>query len=158
MTLTEAITGTFTLKVDYLTYKQAATIIAMGSDYSFFNSVKNASSTAIASSLICTKLGIGQMAIPPVLVSIVVSLGLDVVSALDRSAMISQFNNMSMSNMMRVNFTASNNLITKGYSVYKPATTYNADYDAFNYLNIVNPYTGKYGNWHVGQIGYLYSY
>ena len=158
LTLTEAITGNYTLEVDFLTYKQAATIIAMGSDYAFFNSVKNAGSTAIASGLICTKLGISEMTIPSMLVSVVVSMGWDAVSSLDRSAMISQLNKMSISNMMRVNFTTSNNVVTKVYSVYKPSTTYNASSDVFTYFNIPNPYSGKYGNWHVGQIGYLYNY
>ncbi len=158
LTFAEALSGTYTLEVDYLTYKMAVTIYAAGSDYNFFNSLKNAATTSVASALICAKMGIDDMVIPSVVISIVVSMGWDALSALDRSALKDVLDQMSYSSMMKVTFMTANNYLTKCYSLYSPTTTYNSSADNFTYKNIANPYSGKYGFWYADQTGYLYSY
>ena len=143
--LLEALSGTYTLEVDYLTYKMAVTIYAAGSDYDFFTSLKNAGTTSVASALICAKMGLSDLVIPSVIVSIVVGMGWDALSALDRSAMKDVLDQMSYSSMMKVTFVTANNFVTKCYSLYSPSTTYNSAADNFTYRNIANPYSGKYG-------------
>lgn len=158
LTFAEALSGTYTLEVDYLTYKMAVTIYAAGSDYNFFTSLKNAGTTSVASALICAKMGLSDLVIPSVIVSIVVGMGWDALSALDRSAMKDVLDQMSYSSMMKVTFMTANNFVTKCYSIYSPSTTYNSAADNFTYRNIANPYSGKYGFWYTNQTGYLYSY
>lgn len=158
LTFGEALSGTYTLEVDYLTYKMAVTIYAAGSDYNFFTSLKNAGTTSVASALICAKMGLSDLVIPSVIVSIVVGMGWDALSALDRSAMKDVLDQMSYSSMMKVTFMTANNILTKCYSLYSPSTTYNSAADNFTYKNIANPYSGKYGFWYTDQVGYLYSY
>lgn len=158
LTFAEALSGTYTLEVDYLTYKMAVTIYAAGSDYDFFTSLKNAGTTSVASALICTKMGLSDLVIPSVIVSIVVGMGWDALSSLDRSAMKDVLDQMSYSSMMKVTFMTANNFVTKCYSLYSPSTTYNSSADNFTYKSISNPYSGKYGFWYTDQTGYLYSY
>lgn len=158
LTLAEALSGTYTLEVDYLTYKYAITLYAAGSDYNFFTSLKNAATTAVASTLICNKLGISNMTIPSAVISAVVSLGWDIVNSLDRSNMKTVIDKMSYSNMMQVSFMTANNYLTKVYSLYSPTAKYNSSSDNFTYKNLKNPCSGKYGNWYANHIGYLYSY
>ena len=119
LTLGEAFSGVYTLEVDYVTYYQAVSIYALGSDYSFFNSVKNAATTAIASSLICAKLKLPpDAAIPATAISFAVSLGWDLVSALDRSAMNNAIQDMTYTSLMRVDFVTSNNMVVRCYEVF----------------------------------------
>lgn len=161
LTLAEAVSGVYTLEVDYVTYYQAVTIYALGSDFDFFNSVKNAATTAIAASLICSKLNLPANAvIPATAISFGVSLGWDVLSTLDRTAMSNVIQDMEYTSLVRVDFITANNYVTIGYECFDlPSSdvTWESSSDCFKYNNIPNP-TGKYGNWHTDEIGYLYSF
>lgn len=159
LTFGEALSGTYTLEVDYITYYQAVSIYALSSDYNFFNSVKNAASTAIASALICAKLKLpADATIPATAISFAVSLGWDLLSALDRSNMNHAIQNMTYTSLMKVYFMTANNYLTRVYESYDlPSSnvTWVSSSGAFKYKNIPIPYD-LYGTWYLNTIGKLY--
>ncbi|GMQ61777.1 hypothetical protein [Vallitalea maricola] len=156
LSLGEILSGVYTLEVDFLPYTAAATIYALGSDYNFFVSVKNAAGTAAASALICSKLKI-EATIPAAVISFAVSMGWDILNALDRDAMKDVLLSMDASDLMKVDFVTANKIVTKCYSKYTTEVEWIDSEKCFKYLDIENP-TGKSGNWYGGQPGYLYSY
>lgn len=158
LTMTEALSGTFTLEVGYATYKSVATLIAASSSLNIYNSLKNASSTAVASAIICNQLNLNDLIIPSAVVSIVVSMGWDVLNALDRTAMNAVFQRMSLYHLMKITYTTYNNTLTKSYSLYAPPSyNYNEGSDIITYRNIENPYPGLWGFWYPHTYAYLYS-
>ncbi|GMQ56295.1 hypothetical protein AN1V17_06880 [Vallitalea sediminicola] len=156
LSLGEILSGVYTLEVDFLPHVAATTIYALGSDYNLFVSVKNAATTAIASALICKKFDV-KAAIPGAVISFAVSMGWDLLNALDRDAMKDVLLSMDASDLMKVDFVTSSNMVTKCYSKYTTEVEWIDSDKCFKYLDIENP-TGKSGNWYGGQPGYLYSY
>ncbi|MBF4692006.1 hypothetical protein [Fusibacter ferrireducens] len=152
----ELISGVYTLEVDFLPYNVVATLYALSTDKSFFEMVKNAGTTATASALICKKAGIKGV-IGGGVIGFCVSLGWDLLSLLDRNALRDMMESMVLSDLMRVDFVTASNMVTKCYSKYTTSVEWIDSKQCFKYLNIANP-TGKAGNWHGGEPGYLYSY
>lgn len=156
----EALSGTFTLEVDYLTYYQAVSIYALSSDFNFFTSVKNAAGTAAASALICAKLKLpADATIPAAAISFAISLGWDILGALDRSNMNKALQEMKYTSLMKVYFMTANNFLTRVYECYNLPSgnvSWVASVEAFKYKNIPIPYD-LYGTWYPGVVGKLYK-
>lgn len=114
----------------------------------------------MASSLICARAKLPpESIIPATVISFAVSLGWDIVSALDRSAMNDALLDMDYTSLMCIKFMTANSYLVKGYeAVDLPSSnvTWDDGSSCFKYTNIPNP-IGKYGNWHLDTIGFPYK-
>ena len=148
LTFGEALSGTYTLEVDFLTYHKAVAVYGATISKSFFESLVSAGSASLASALICEKLGLKDLIIPSSIISGLVSVGWDLLCTLDRDAIGNVVLDMKYSDMMRVSFMTANGYLTKVYSKYvAPSTTYHPSTTTYTYYNIANPYPDLYGFW-----------
>lgn len=133
---------------------------ALSSDFNFFTSVKNAAGTAAASALICAKLKLpADATIPAAAISFAISLGWDILGALDRSNMNKALQEMKYTSLMKVYFMTANNFLTRVYECYNLPSgnvSWVASVEAFKYKNIPIPYD-LYGTWYPGVVGKLYK-
>ncbi|PXV85412.1 hypothetical protein C8E03_11748 [Lachnotalea glycerini] len=154
LTLGEILSGTYTLEVDYLTWDTAVSILAASANYNAFQDLKELYATGAAGTalgaFICKALSITgwQATVASVAVGATVGFGWNWLKSIDRSNMYSCFNGMQKdkNKYMKVQFMWSSNMVNKFYSTVSKSKT------------ISNPFSGTYGNWHKGKIGYLYSY
>lgn len=152
LTLGEILSGTYTLEVDYITWDTAASILASSANYDAFKDLVElvgvgAAGTAL-SSYICSILGItgGPATVASVAVGAVVGLGWNWLNKIDRSNMLSCFNDLSKNQYMKVQFMWSSNMVNKFYTRVSKGSS------------ISNPFPGTYGDWYSDKFGYLYNY
>lgn len=157
LTLGELLSGTYTLEVDYITLDTAASILASSADYNSYYELATAFAASATSTVLTNKiitilnLGTGwQATVASVAVGTAVGLGWVWLQKVDRSRMYDIFSTMdssvSKSNMMKVQFMWSGNMVNKTYTKINTTTS------------LPNPFPGTYGDWYVNNYGYLYNY
>jgi hypothetical protein len=155
LTLSETLSGTYTLEVDYITWDTVATILAASASFDGYSDLKQqvavGTSSSILSGIICSALGItgGPATVASIAVGAVVGLGWDWLKSIDRSRMYDSFKTMNKKDKnqyMKVEFMYSNRTVNKFYSIISKTSS------------ISNPFPGMYGDWRKDKFGYLYSY
>lgn len=157
LTLGELLSGTYTLEVDYITLDTAASILASSASYDSFSELASAVGASVASTVLTNKiiailnLGSGWKAtVASVAVGTAVGLGWTWLQKVDRSRMYDVFTTMDSSakksNMMKVQFMWSGNMVNKFYTKINTSKT------------LPNPFPGTYGDWYTNKYGYLYNY
>lgn len=157
LTLGELLSGTYTLEVDYITLDTAASILASSANYDSFSELASAVSASVASTVLTNKiiaildLGTGWKAtVASVAVGTAVGLGWAWLQKVDRARMYDVFTTMdsstAKSNMMKVQFMWSGNMVNKFYTKIDTTTS------------LPNPFPGTYGDWYTNKYGYLYNY
>jgi hypothetical protein len=153
LTLGEILSGVYTLEVDYISWKTAATILAASSDYDIYEDlvgqVASGASGTVLGAIVCSALGItGTPAtITSAIVGIAVSFGWSWLDNIDRDNMYECFEDMDEDEYMKVQFMWASDMVNKFYTSYSPSS-----------YTFENPFPGTYGTWYTGTYGYLYSY
>ena len=163
LSLSEILSNTFTLEVDYITWGTAATILAASSDYSVFQDLKvyiaQGATVYAMTKLILKTLGLTGSAatITSEVVALVVSLGWNLLQNIQRDAMYNCFKKMRKDiDLMKINYMTVNGSIVRTYSVFSPSKYSVNSKGVYTYYNIPNPYPGKYGYWYINKYAYLY--
>ena len=154
LTLGEILSGVYTLEVDYISWKTAASILAASASYSTYSNLVNSMGAGVTGSalsvIICSALGItagGPATIASTIVGVAVGFGWNWLSAIERDRMYSCFEDMGQNDYMRVQFMWASNMVNRFYEVYTPSS-----------YCFKNPFPGKYGTWQTHTYGYLYNY
>ncbi|OON93802.1 MAG: hypothetical protein ATN33_05245 [Epulopiscium sp. Nele67-Bin001] len=155
LTLGEILSGTYTLEVDYITLDTVASILASSASYSGFSELSELLASSAASKVLTNQiiaiLGLGtgwKASVASDAVGIAVGFGWIWLQKVDRGRMHDVFTTMdssaSKSDMMKVEFMWSGNMVNKFYSKITKSTT------------LSNPFPGTYGDWYSDIYGYLY--
>lgn len=159
--LLEALSGTYILEVDYLTFAETAAIAFASLEEDNFALFVNSGAPSIITTIITTAMNLDPKAvITATTISTIVSAGWAKVSSMDSEAFAQATGEMKLTDMLRVSFNTTNNsTITKAYSVYTPkASVYDDSTDFYRYYDIKSPTPEKYGFWKPNEIGILRSY
>lgn len=153
LTLGEILSGTYTLEVDYITWDTAASILAASANYNAYQDLVELVATGATGTALgaCVTSILGLTGAPATIASlavgVAVSFGWNWLKNIERSRMYDCFEQMSKSQLMKVQFMWSSNSVNKLFSTYTASSN-----------KIENPFPGICGEWKRDTCGHLYSY